>query len=262
MTIYLDLLFILNFLFDYVIISSVNYILRRNIKYYRIIIASLFGNVSLLLFNVMQCRILFVLFKLIICIFMNLIAFGFKDIKYCIKNIVYFYLVSMLIGGVVYFFDIQFLNSDDGLVLNNGNLFKYLIVIIISLLFYYKYLSNMVLLRNNYSYYYNCCIYIDDDNKIVVNAFLDTGNKLKDPYSNRDIVLVNDEMLVGFKVSKPIFVPYNSLNNHGLLTCFKAERIVINGKEGKNFLVGISKEKMFIDGIDCIISTSLMEGLR
>ena len=262
MTIYIDLLFILNFLFDYVIISSVNYILRRNVKYYRIIIASLFGNVSLFLFNVIEYRILFILLKLIVCMFINLLAFGFKDIRYFIKNIVYFYLVSMLIGGVVYFFDIQFLNSDNGLVLTNDYLFKYLIVIIVSLLFYYKYLSNMILLKNNYSYYYNCCIYLDDENSIRVNAFLDTGNKLKDPYTNKDIVLINDDMLSNFVVSKPIFVPYNSLNNHGLLTCFKAKRIVIDGKEGNNFLIGISKEKMFIDGIDCIISTSLMEGLK
>ena len=262
MTIYIDILFILNLLFDYVIISSVNYILRRNVKYYRIIIGSLFGNVSLLLFNFMKYRMLFILLKFIIASLICLITFGYKDIKYFIKNIVYFYLVGMLIGGVVYFFNIQFLNSNDGLVLNNDYLFKYLIVIIVSLLFYYRYLSNMVLLRNNYSYYYKCYIYLDDDNKISVNAFLDTGNKLKDPYSNRDIILIDDRVLIDFNVNKPIFVPYNSLNNHGLLTCFKAKRIVIDGKEGNNFLVGISKEKMFIDGIDCIISTSLMEGLR
>lgn len=262
MTIYIDLLFILNFLFDYVIISSVNYILRRNIKYYRIIIASLFGNISLLLFEIMEYRLIFILLKLIICMVINLIAFGFRDIKYFIKNIVYFYLVSMLIGGVVYFFDMQFLVGDSGLILKDNNLFKYLIVIILSLLFYYRYLSNMVLLRNNYSYYYNCYIYLDDKRMLELNAFLDTGNKLKDPYNNRDIVLINDDMLVNYSIKKPIYVPYNSLNNHGLLTCFRAEKIMIDGKEGRNFLVGISKEKMFIDGIDCIISTSLMEGLR
>ena len=71
-----------------------------------------------------------------------------------------------------------------------------------------------------------------------------------------------NELLTNYLVKMPIFVPFNSLNNHGLLTCFKAKRIVIDGKEGSDFLVGISKEKMFIDGIDCIISTSLMEGLR
>ena len=262
MTIYIDILFILNLLFDYVIISSVNYILRRNVKYYRIIIGSLFGNVSLLLFSIIKYRMLFILLKFIIGSLICLITFGYKDIKYFIKNIVYFYLVGMLIGGVVYFFNIQFLNSNEGLLLNNSYLFKYLIVIIVSLLFYYRYLSNMVLLRNNYSYYYKCYIYLDDDNKICVNAFLDTGNKLKDPYSNKDIILIDDRLLVDFNVNNPIFVPYNSLNNHGLLTCFKAKRIVIDGKEGNNFLVGISKEKMFIDGIDCIISTSLMEGLR
>ena len=65
-----------------------------------------------------------------------------------------------------------------------------------------------------------------------------------------------------FKILNPIYVPYNSLNNHGLLECFKANKIVIDGKECSGFLVGISEEKMFIDGIDCILNTSLMEELK
>ena len=32
MKVYLDLLFILNFLLDFIILSAVNYILRRNVK--------------------------------------------------------------------------------------------------------------------------------------------------------------------------------------------------------------------------------------
>lgn len=262
MTLYVDLLFIFNFLFDFIIFNSVNFILRRNIKYYRIIIVSLLGNVSLLLFYVINYHFIFILLKFIIAIVLNIICFGYKDIRYLIKNTVYFYLVGMLLGGIIYFFDMQFINSINGFIVNNTNLLKYFSVIIVSLILFYRYLSNLVLLRNNYSYYYKCYIYLDDENKLCVNAFLDTGNKLKDPYSNRNIVLINDELLTNYLVKMPIFVPFNSLNNHGLLTCFKAKRIVIDGKESDDFLIGISKDKMFIDGIDCIISTNLMEGLR
>jgi hypothetical protein len=83
-----------------------------------------------------------------------------------------------------------------------------------------------------------------------------------DPYSNKNIILVNKDVLGDIRIRSPIYVPYNSLNNHGLLTCFKVKKIVIEGKESDDFLVGISDEKMYIDGIDCILNTRLMEGLR
>jgi hypothetical protein len=152
--------------------------------------------------------------------------------------------------------------SDDGLVSVGSNGIRYLVVVLISVVFMYWYLFRFKELRNNYSSYYSCFLYIDDDNTLKLSGFLDTGNKLKDPYSNKNIILVNKEVLGNINIRSPIYVPYNSLNNHGLLTCFKVKKIVINGKENDDFLVGISNEKMYIDGIDCILNTKLMEGLR
>ena len=95
-----------------------------------------------------------------------------------------------------------------------------------------------------------------------VNAFLDTGNKLIDPYSNKSIVLLQDEFFKEIDDLKPLYVPYSSLNNHGLLTCYKALKIEIDGKCYDKFLVGVSNENFFIDGINCIINSQIMEGLR
>ena len=58
-----------------------------------------------------------------------------------------------------------------------------------------------------------------------------------------------------------IYVPYNSLNNRGLLECYKCLKIEIDGKSYDKFLLGISNEKFYMDGIDCIINDSVMEGL-
>lgn len=261
MKVYIDLLILLNILFNYVLFSSVNYILKRNVGFIRIIIASILGNVSILLLEVNN-GLVFVIGKVFIAIIINVICFGYKDIRYLCKNVIYFYLVSMLLGGVMYFFSNQFMLSDDGLVSKDNKMLRYFIMVIISIVFVYWYLFRFKDLMNNYSSYYKCLIYIDDDNKISLSGFLDTGNKLKDPYSNKNIVLVNKEVLGDIRIRSPIYVPYNSLNNHGLLTCFKVKKIVIDGKENDDFLVGISNEKMYIDGIDCILNTRLMEGLR
>lgn len=260
MEIYLDLLIIFNSLFDYVLLSSVNYILRRNVSFKRVLLSSILGNISLLLLEVNN-GILFFLLKILCAVVINIVCFGYRDFKNLVKNVTYFYLVSMLMGGVVCFFKSQFIFSDGGLILNS-DLFKYLVVIFVSLLVIYLYLFKFKELRNQYSSYYNCLIYLDDNNSVRVSGFLDTGNKLKDPYSNKNIILVNKSILGDLKLIDPLYVPYNSLNNHGLLECFKVKKIVIDGKENSDFLLGISEENMFIDGIDCILNISIMEGLR
>ena len=260
MEIYLDLLLLFNTLFDFVLFYSVDYILRRNCGLKRMLFTSVLGNVSILLLGLNG--ILLIILKLLLAIVLNIICFGFKDIRYLFKNVTYFYLMSMLMGGVVYFFDSQFMWGEEGLLTVESGLFKYLIVIFISVLCIYLYLFKFKDMKNNYSSYYNCLVYLDDNNCLRMSGFLDTGNKLRDPYTNRNIILINKNVLGNFKICNPIYVPYNSLNNHGLLECFKVKKIVIDGKESSDFLVGISEEQMFIDGIDCILNTRLMEGLK
>ena len=79
MKIYVDLLMLLNTLFNYVLFSSVNYILRRNVSLLRIIIASFIGNISILLLEVNN-GIVFIVCKVLIAIIINVICFGYKDI--------------------------------------------------------------------------------------------------------------------------------------------------------------------------------------
>ena len=100
------------------------------------------------------------------------------------------------------------------------------------------------------------------DKILELNGFIDSGNKLKDPYSDKSIILVDKDKMNKISVSKPLFVPYNSLNNHGLLTCYKGFKIEIDGKSYDRFLIGISDEHFYMDGIDCIINNHVMEGLR
>ena len=263
MKIYLDLVIIINFIFDLILLMSINYILRRNVKWYRLILSGLFGTITIFALFIKMSRLTLIIYKFIISIVMLLIAFGYKNFNYLKKNIIYFYLVSMLLGGGIYFLNTQFSYTNNGLVFNNTGLkISYLIIISISLLIYLKYMFSFKELKNNYSNYYKCKIYFDKKKYIEVNAFLDTGNKLKDPYSSKSIILIDKHKIKDIKIRSPIYVPYNSLNNHGLLTCFKALKLEIGGKSSDKFLVGISQENFFIDGIDCIINNNIMEGLK
>lgn len=263
MEIYVDLIFVLNLLFDFVILFSVDYILRRNSKLKRIILGSIVGELTLLLLFVKIPTIVFFFIKVLISLVMVFISFGFCDIKYFSKNVLYFYLVSMLMGGAIEFLDNQFSYSNNGLSFyDTGLRVNYLFVVSLGFFLIIKYARAVVELKNNYSYYHKCKIYFDDDNYMVFNAFLDTGNKLSVPYLNKSIILVDRDKISNQNFSSPIYVPYNSLNNHGLLECYKCLKLEIDGKFFDRFLLGVSNENFFLDGIDCIINNSVMEGLK
>lgn len=263
MTIYLDIVFFLNFLFDLILLISVNYILRRNVNIYKILFGAFIGELSLLLLFIRMDNFLFLIVKIIVSMFMIYVSFGYKDRKYFFKNLLYFYLVSMLLGGAIQFLDNQFSYSNNGLIFtDNGLGISYSIVLILSIFLYFKYIKSFKEFSSNYGYYYRCKIFVDDDNSFVVNSFLDTGNKLYVPYLDKVIVLVDRNVLKSFVLRNPIYVPYNSLNNKGLLECYKCKFLEIEGKYYDKFLLGISNENFHIDGIECIINNSVMEGLR
>ena len=48
MKIYLDLILLLNFGFDFILLLSVSLILRRNVKIYKILIGAFIGSISIL----------------------------------------------------------------------------------------------------------------------------------------------------------------------------------------------------------------------
>lgn len=261
MKIYVDAVLLINYIFDFILLSSVNYILRRNAKVWRLILGSFIGTITMLILFIRMSNGILLIFKFLISILMLIGCFGYKDIKYLGKNILYFYLVSMLMGGGIYFLNSQFSYTNKGLIFTNSGLkFSYLIVIIISIIIYLRYMKSFKELKNHYSNYYKCKIYVKNE-CLEVSAFLDTGNKLVDPYSNKSIILIHENMLDTSDLV-PIYVPYNTLNNHGLLTCYKGLKIEIDGKVCDKFLLGVSNENFFIDGVDCIINCQVMEGLR
>lgn len=262
MKIYVDLVLFLNFIFDFLLLVVVSILLRRNVPIYKLMIGAFLGSLTTLtLFFSISSFTLF-LIKLLISILMIIVSFGFQNIRYFLKNIGFLYMSSILLGGFLYFLNIQFSYKQIGLVFyHNGLSINFIVLLISSPIIFYIYIKQTKSLKENYNFYYKVAFHFPNQ-KVFCNAFLDTGNKLNDPYTNKSIILVMKEKLKDIKIRSPIYVPYNSLNNHGLLTCFKAQKIIIDGKECDKFLVGISEENFFIDGIECILNNRIMEDLR
>ena len=191
---------------------------------------------------------------------MCLIAFGYKNIKYTISNLLYFYMISIILGGFLYFIKVEFSYYNKGLVFYyEGLTINYLVILILVPIFLYFFIKSLNILKEIKNYYYKITI-VFNDVKLNLSAFLDTGNKLKDPITNKPIILINKKVLKGkINIRSPMYVPYNSLNNHSLLECIKPDKIYLNNKEIKNYLIGLSKTDFKLNGIDCLLNYKILE---
>ena len=116
MKVYIDLVLLLNLFFDFLLLFSVNYILKRRVRLYRLVLGSIIGSLStLLLFMTITSLELFI-YKLVISVLMILTTFDYKNIKYTLKNILYLYIISIFLGGFLYIINNQFSYSKKGLM--------------------------------------------------------------------------------------------------------------------------------------------------
>ena len=189
------------------------------------------------------------LLELITIILMITIAFKYKNIRYFLTNMLYTYILSILLGGLIYLF-----NSKVTL-----NIYlNYLVIIILSIEVMTLYIKENKKIKNTYNNYYKVDIYFKDKEKISLIGFLDTGNNLYDPYKKRPIILVDKKYQ---KEDKFILVPYHTINGEGLLKCIKPEKVYIEKIGYKNnLLVAFSSSPSTINVVEVLLHKDLMKG--
>ena len=246
MKMYIDLFFIFNVIMDYIIIMSTNILLKRRTSYIRMILSSLIGGISSLVLFTSLNKIVIEIVSIVI---MVLISFGYKGIRYLINNILYMYILSTLLGGIIYLFNIK---------VSNSMFLTYLIIIVISIEIMILYINENKKMRSIYNNYYKVDIYFKDREKLSLIGFVDTGNNLYDPYKKRPVIIVHNKYI---KEDKYILVPYHTINGNGLLKCIKPDIIFIDGIGYKgNVLIGFSDSFNFGDGVDVILHKDIMRG--
>ena len=160
MKIYIDLVLIINFFFDFIIIYGTKYILKLHTKLYRILLGSIFGSLSILLLFISLNNLSLFILKFVISIFIILITFGRRNF---LKNFLYFYLISIILGGSIYLLDIAYIYDNKGLIfLNNGLSINFIIILIISPIIIYLYVKENKSYRLKYSNIYSIEICIDN----------------------------------------------------------------------------------------------------
>lgn len=248
MTVYIDLVCIINFIYDFLILLTVSFTLKRNRKIYYYILSSLIGVLSIFLLFLKINNIILFLLKILISVVMVIVAFGYKSLKYTVSNIIYFYMTSIILAGFLC------------LIKGNSSNFNlnYIVLLIIGPIILFIYYKSNKKIKNTYSDYYKIKIVFDNIEYNLV-SFYDNGNNLKDPISRKNIIIVGNNRLEKiYNIRSPVYVPVITVKGTHLMKCFKPSYIILNDKKIYNYLIGESSIK-FSDGVECLLNKSLKE---
>ena len=237
---YIELIFIVNFLLDYMILYGTKRLLKRKNKNIRLLLGSILGSSTSIFLFINITNIKLIIIKIFISILMNLTSFGKKEV---LKNTFYFYLISITLAGSIYLLDLTKIKD-----------FYFIILITITPIIIKTFITewnNYKLIEKNK---YDVKIYYKHK-EYNLTGFIDSGNRLSSPINNKPIILVNLEI----KPNKIIYVPYNTIDSSGIITCFKPDKIIIEEQEINNCLIGLVKDKIKMKNINCILPNKIKE---
>lgn len=183
-----------------------------------------------------------IIIKFILSFIIILTSFGKNNI---VKNLFYFYLISIILGGTIYLFD-----------LNSSYYFNFLILITASPFLIYLFVKELRNYKNTYSNKYEVEIHINSK-KYNLEGFIDTGNRLSSPIKKEPVILVN----LKINAKNIIYVPYKALNTSGIISCIRPDKVLIGNKEFNHCLIGLAKDKFTLDGVNCILPNKFKEEL-
>ena len=209
MKIYLDLVILINFCYDLLLLMTIDITLKRHMNIKRLFISALFGGLSLGILFLPFNKILLFIIKILVSILMVLIAFKYKNIKYTLMNLLYLYMCSVILGGFLYMLDLEFSYKREGIIFYFDKFsINYILLLIIAPIILGLYIYEHKKFKSTYNF--NCKVEI-----VFCNGFIDSGNKLRDPITKKYVIIVSKKILVNYiNIRGPMYVPYKSINKY------------------------------------------------
>lgn len=259
MTVYIDVLFLENFILNFIILYAVGLISKSNIHFWKIGIGAGLGAIYSIIYYLLRKEIyLNFIIKIILSVVMVYISFTTKSFKELLKMVVFFYLTSFVFGGaafsVIYMVNSGKISIQNGVFIGNytirticiGVILAFIIIIVA-----FKFVKSKISKKD---LLYEIIIKINGK-KIKTKAMVDTGNLLKEPITNIPVVVVeytilydaipkeildNIENILGGDLeniseeikneymSKLKVIPFTSLGKqNGMLLGLKADELIV-----------------------------------
>lgn len=241
--IYIDTLFMTNFIMDLISLWIAKLILKRNRKLRYLICASIFGTTcNIALFLILHN---YILYQICIHFLINpltvMIAYGSRKPKKICMEYVCVYIGIIFLGGALDFAFIQL-----------GEMKGYWIFVGIIVCLIFGGLKLWEQMRPVREQTYEVVL-LHQGVKSVLSGFHDTGNLLVDPFVNRPVHIIEKEHIEPLIKQYDInvrYIPYHSLGKeNGLLPVVTLDYMYINREKDpvciQKPVCGIAKDKLF-----------------
>lgn len=289
--IYVDVLVSVNLFINYFLLLSVTKILNLKPVRKKLILGAFVGALySLVILAPPMNGFFSLLIKLIMSASIIFLAFKWVSAKLFLKIIMTFYGINFLFGGIVFF--LWYFVSPTGIFINNNMIYLNLSPVFLVSATFVSYLAirlmNKIASRQN-NLTLNYDIQINTEGKsVILNAKLDTGNALREPFSGLPVVVVQHKSVEkiipeSIKIYFYAFnacgssatsaydnqkfkdfrlIPYKTISGTGLLPAFKPEYIKILSVDQnipKEAYIAVCTEKIFNDKFQALICPELIE---
>ncbi len=226
MKIYLDIFFLLNLGMNFVILLTESLFVKCRVRIKRLLAASVTGAViacGMVVFRLHRVLPLLLILYLFTSIAIVGLAFGKTTVGTFIRNIMLFYIVAFLLGGLLVQLQTAFSLPMTGVTV--------LMAASMVLLFLHWLLPRIQRRQDRISRYYRVRLHYAGA-RIETTALLDTGNCLYDPISHQPVLLGDGTFLKTLlqKEKEPVMrmIPFHSVGKEsGFLRAFQAESMEI-----------------------------------
>ncbi len=198
MTVYADVLILVNFIVDYFLILLTGKFLHIKLKVVRLIIAAASGAVFSLYILVPQTNfILQGCVHIFMCAVLCVLAFGFKSIKYFTRCIATLFCVNFAYSGAM--IAVWLIFKPKGMVINNSVVYfdiSPLFLIVFSVVGYFVAVFARAILKRPFSQNIYCeTTLLCGNKKIILSGIADTGNSLKDMFGISQIFITDKDTI-------------------------------------------------------------------
>lgn len=278
--IYVDILVAINLFINYLLIMATSKFLSLKLSKWRMVFGEILGGIySLYILLPPVGLALSLLIKFVMSATIVVSTFKIPNIMAFAKILTCFYIINFVFTGMM--LALWCVYKPNGMAVNNGTVYFSIspTVLFVSGFITYILLKaiNRIIGKRTFTKS-TCEIKIFHENKIsILNAMIDTGNSLTEPFSGLPVIVVEKESVQNiFSVeilsseiqtcqksdilkSRFRMIPYKTISGEGLLPAFKPEKITINDGMPKQAYIAICSKSDLPENFSAIVNSELID---
>lgn len=274
--VYADILIILNFIINYLLLKAESMITGQNYKTIRLIISSFIGSLFSLTIFINKIHPIFnIVTKLIYITIIILIVTEIKSLKNFLKHFFAFLSVNFIFSGIM--LAINILLFPNLSVYNNGIIYFDIDILSLIIISVICYLLIWVITKITNNKTPPKCVYdiaIKYKGRAVKGkALFDSGNTLCDCFSGKPVVIAEKDLIIKLTNKEEFenlknyrLIPFSTISGKSILPAFMPDSIEIiisgNTKIVENIFIGITDKKIISGNYSALIGQPFFDLLQ